>query len=138
MNWGRIFIAPSAFKSNTQFAILTHELVHLHTCQKIGIFRFEGNVPAWFSEGLAVLVSNGAGAEMYTDSAGIDWINEGKCFTPTKKGNLLKTSGKNNIFLPSPMFYKQSSLFIAYLQEGNKTAFHGLLMDMILKRGWIK
>jgi hypothetical protein len=130
MNWERIFLAPSAFESKTEKSILVHELVHLHTCQRLGTFKFIGNIPAWFSEGLAVMISNGAGAEDFSDSAAIDWINNDKCFSPTKSGNIIKTSGRNDSHLPWEMFYRQSSLFVIYLEKTNPTCFRTFLNDI--------
>lgn len=138
MNWSRIFISPLAFETKTENSVLVHELTHLHTCQKIGIFRFIGNIPAWFYEGIAVVVSNGAGAEIYSDSAAIDWINKDKCFTPTKNGNLIATSGRNDFALPFHMFYRQSSLFVLYLMESNHKAFISLLSDIENKQDFSK
>jgi hypothetical protein len=130
MNWGRVFIAPSTFESNTEKSILVHELIHLHICQHLGIFKFAGGIPAWFNEGLAVMISGGAGAEEYSDSAAISWINNDKCFTPTKNGNVIKTSGRNDSQLPWDMFYRQTSLFVKFLYESNPDAFQLLLKDI--------
>jgi hypothetical protein len=130
MNWGRVFISPLAFERKSEIPVLVHELTHLHTCQRIGIFRFIGNIPAWFTDGLAVVVSNGAGAEDYSDSMAIDWINTGKCFSPERQGNFLKTSAGNEPTLPWDMFYRQSSLFVKYLMSTNPKAFQMLLTDI--------
>ncbi len=130
MNWSRVFISPLAFERHSEIPILVHELTHLHTCEKIGIFKFIGNIPAWFSEGLAVIVSNGAGAEDYSDSAAIVWINQGKNFTPTKNGNFIKTSAQNDEALPWDMFYRQTSLFVDYLDKSNPIAFKSLIKDI--------
>jgi hypothetical protein len=130
MNWGRVFISPLAFERKSEIPVLVHELTHLHTCQRIGIFKFIGDIPAWFSEGLAVIVSNGAGAEEYSDSAAIDWINHGKCFTPAKNGNFIKTSAQNEEALPWDMFYRQASLFVDYVAKSNPVAFQSLIKDM--------
>jgi hypothetical protein len=127
-NWDRIFIAPLSFQKNNETPVLVHELTHLHISQKIGVFKMVGNIPPWFNEGFAVLISHGAGAEEYTDSAAIAWINHGKCITPNVKGNFLSPS--NDSQLPWDMFYRQSSLFVSFLREINPEAFQSLLSDI--------
>ena len=130
MNWGRVFISPLAFERKSEIPVLVHELTHLHTCQRIGIFKFIGNIPAWFTDGLAVVVSNGAGAEDFSDSIAIEWINNGKCFSPVRNGNFIKTSAGNEPALPWDMFYRQSSLFVKYLMDSNPKAFQLMLTDI--------
>lgn len=136
-NWGRVFISPLAFSSNTYTSILIHELTHLHTIEKIGIFHYIKTIPAWFSEGLSVYVSSGGGAESFTDSQAIDWILEGKHFDLTNKGSLLKPSGYVST-LPWPMFYKQSELFVKYLSVYDSTNFKILLRDLEQKKNFKK
>ena len=115
-NWGRIFISPLAFTRDTYEKILVHELAHLHTGEKTGVFHYVSDIPAWFSEGLSVYVSDGGGAESVSDSQAIDWIIEGKHFNPTAKGSLFKPSGYVST-LPWPMFYRQAGLFVKYLSD---------------------
>jgi hypothetical protein len=138
MNWGRIFIAPAAFESNAEIPILIHELVHLHIYQNIGIFKFYGDVPLWFSEGIAVMISQGAGAEDYSDSEAVAWIKEGKCFTPIRHGNLLNPSGENDSQLPWDMFYRQAYLFVSYLEKTKSLAFKLFLSDIEKKMNFQK
>jgi hypothetical protein len=93
------------------------------------IVKMVGNIPPWFNEGLAVVVSHGAGAEEYSDSAAIDWINKGRCIKPNGKGNFLKPS--NDTQLPWDMFYQQqSSLFVEFLEKSNPVAFQSVLKDI--------
>jgi len=129
VNWGRVFISPLAFSSNTYKSILVHELTHLHTVEKIGIIRYVNDIPAWFSEGVSVYVSNGAGAESYTDSAAIHWMMDGKHFNPTNKGSILKTSGYIST-LPWQVFYRQSKVFVNYLIEIDSSGFKNILKDI--------
>lgn len=135
-NWNRVFLAPLTFQKNNEIPVLIHELTHLHICQKIGIIRMICNIPPWFNEGLAVVVSGGAGAEEYTDSAAIDWINNNKCIDPKAKGNFLKPS--NDSKLPWDMFYRQSSLFVSYLQEEYPNEFKVFLSDIENKKKFKK
>ena len=136
-NWGRVFISPLAFTSNTYTSILIHELTHLHTMEKTGIFHYIGDIPAWFSEGLSVYVSNGGGAESFTDSQAIEWILEGRHFNPTNTGSLLKPSGYVST-LTWPMFYRQSELFVKYLMDYDSTSFKCLLRDLEEKKKFNK
>jgi hypothetical protein len=129
-NWDRIFLPPKAFIIKTQYAVLIHELTHLHTFQCIGTYRGVSNIPGWFTEGLAVLVSNGAGAEKYSDSAAYSWIKAGKHLTPCEKGDVFSPSGKNDRHLPWVMFYRQSYLFVRFLEQRDNVAFMKLINDI--------
>jgi hypothetical protein len=129
-NWDRIFLPPKAFVTKTEIPILIHELTHLHTFLCIGTYRTVSNIPGWFTEGLAVLVSQGAGAEKYSDSIGYSWIREGNHLTSLEKGNIFNPSGKNDRHLPWPMLYRQAYLFVKFLSGHNDAAFQGIIKDI--------
>jgi len=108
-------------------AILTHELSHLHLQQQLGVYDYNANVPAWFQEGLAVLVSNGGGAENVNEADAVKAILGGKHFTPEPQGSFwFKKSGRSYGLDPH-MFYRQASLFTGYLKKLSKIRF-GLFM----------
>jgi hypothetical protein len=128
-NWSHVFISQLAFNENIEYSILIHELTHLHTFYKIGTFHMIGDLPSWYTEGIATYVSNGAGAEDCTDSLAIEFIKNNKCIKITDKGNLLfpSTCIAN---LPFDVFYRQSYLFTKYLIKYDSVAFDQLLVDI--------
>ncbi|MGA2193428.1 MAG: hypothetical protein ABSG42_08660 [Nitrospirota bacterium] len=73
---------------NSAKMILTHELSHLHLSQRLGLFR-TAKIPAWFDEGLAVMVSGGAPAVDVSESDAAKAIMSGKCIKPDVSGSLL-------------------------------------------------
>ena len=112
---------------------LTHELSHLHLLQRLGILRLT-NLPAWFKEGLAALVSGGGGAQRVSDSQAIEAINQGHRFVPDEGRGVLASflfprygSYWN---LEQQMFYHQAMLFVDFLRKRDNAAFRRLLLDI--------
>ncbi len=112
---------------------LAHELSHLHLLQRLGILSFN-NLPAWFKEGLAALVSGGGGAQMVTDAQAIEAINQGQTFIPDEGRNALVS-----LFFPrygsywhleNQMFYHQAMLFVGFMREKDEAAFRRMLLDI--------
>lgn len=64
-------------------SFLTHELAHLLLYQRAGATGYI-RVPSWFREGIAVAVSNGAGAEGCTPQEAAQSVVEGKHFNPPR------------------------------------------------------
>ena len=66
--FGRVNLSPKLFSTQHQRlrAILTHELSHAHVVGWIGGVTYI-HLPNWFKEGLAVLVSDGGGAELVSE-----------------------------------------------------------------------
>lgn len=108
-------------------ARVIHELSHLHLQQQLGTYHFDANIPAWFQEGLAVLVSDGGGAEKVSEVEAIKAILAGRHFTPEAGGSVFfKKSGKSYGLEPH-MFYRQASLFTRYIKDLSPIHF-GLFM----------
>ncbi|MBN1984188.1 MAG: hypothetical protein JW795_21850 [Chitinivibrionales bacterium] len=127
-NWGRVFINPRVFSNRTATAILIHELTHLHTVQRRGMFRTIYTLPAWFTEGIATVASDGAGAESCPDSIAYHWIHEGRHFMSDVGRSSLSPriwSGKD---LSPHVFFRQSSLFVKYLILKDAIAFRQLVL----------
>ncbi len=103
------------FRETTR-AILTHELSHLHLQQRLGIYGYNAKLPAWFQEGLAVLVSGGGGAETVSDDDAARAILKGVRFTPETKGSFFFHKSANSYGLEPHLFYRQASLFVGYLR----------------------
>lgn len=113
--------------NETTKAILTHELSHLHLQQHLGIYNYNANVPAWFQEGLAVLVSNGGGAEKVSEADAVKSILESKHFTPEAQGSFWFHKSGKSYGLEPHMFYRQASMFVEYLKKLSEIQF-GLFM----------
>ena len=124
---GSLYISPRAIKTNTVKQILTHELSHMHFHQYIE----SSDIPAWFSEGMAVLVSDGAGAENVTREAAVESILSGHSIKPNESGSLLFPKTANYFGLETHMFYRQSLMFVSHLKHTNSERFE-LLINKLL------
>ncbi len=110
------------FRETTK-AILTHELSHLHLQQKLGLYHYGANLPAWFQEGLAVMVSGGGGAEtVRADDAG-KAILKGIRFIPEAEGSFFFPKSATSYGLEPHMFYRQASIFVGYLRDLSEIRF---------------
>jgi len=110
------------FRETTK-AILTHELSHLHLQQRLGVYGYNAKLPAWFQEGLAVLVSGGGGAETVSDDNAGRAIVQGMRFTPETKGSFFFHKSAKSYGLEPHMFYRQASLFVGYLRDLSDVRF---------------
>ncbi len=117
----RIFISPKPENTAERIPrILTHELSHLNLGQRRG---FLGALPVWFSEGLAVDVSGGGGAEGVTDDLRDRTIAEGHTFTPEIEGSTTASA----YGLDAHTFYAQAGLFVGYLRSLDERRFRTFL-----------
>ncbi len=110
------------FRETTR-AILVHELSHLHLQQRLGVYAYNAKLPAWFQEGLAVLVSGGGGAETVNDDNAGRAILKGMRFTPETKGSFFFHKSAKSYGLEPRMFYRQASLFVGYLRDLSSVRF---------------
>lgn len=122
----RLFLAPKAGKRI--YAILTHELSHLHMEQQLGMVDWHSGYPSWFQEGLAVYVSGGGGAEKVTPDEAGKSIAEGLSFTPDTSGSLLSKKTPSSYGLNPQMFYRQASLFVEYMHGLDEMKFRSFLL----------
>jgi hypothetical protein len=109
---------------------LTHELAHLLLYQRAGAVAYK-RVPSWFREGIAVLVSNDAGAEACTPANAARKILDGKAFDPTEAGSVLREKTAWNYDLQPPVFYREAELFVRYLRDRNPPAFQTALLEIV-------
>jgi hypothetical protein len=137
---GRVHLSPDLFGSQRHRlrAIVTHELSHAHLVGwlgKIAYFR----LPNWFVEGLAVMVSDGGGAE---------FVGEDEARMALKRGerivvNEVKILGDGHAIhleqMPtgrSPLSrfhlaYRQSGMFVAYLRDSDRSAFDQVMLTIL-------
>lgn len=125
----RILISPKKQNSIKRLkGLLTHELSHFHLYSYVGLI--DGYfLPTWFTEGLAVFVSNGIGGEKVSTNQAIEAINQKRFFYIEKKNS--KPS-----YMNPHMFYKQSELFIKYLYNKDKEKFKQFLIKVLKKENF--
>lgn len=124
----KLYLSPRIFDYGSEIArlYLTHELSHLHLLDRIGIFKMS-RLPYWFKEGLATYVSGGGGAHLVSEQQAIDSIRSGKRFTPNHKGGFIVQQTPKNFGLKPHMFYRQSMMFVRYLNNFDESAYRRLL-----------
>lgn len=106
-------------------AVVMHELSHAMLHQHLGL-RGMG-LPAWFDEGLAVLVSDGGGAETVTEAEALAAIRSGKHFVPDEAESVFGHRFGASFGLSEHMFYRQAALFVRYLRDRDPEGFRRLL-----------
>lgn len=115
--------------------ILLHELSHVHLRQHLGNRRYVTDVPLWFSEGLATMVSDGAGAGRITEQDARMSIASGKHLLPHSSGAYLKRAETVGDLRPTSFaFYRQSLMFVTFLQERNPAGFQKIVKELIAGR----
>ncbi len=82
---------------------------------------------------MAVYVSKGAGAGSVSEEEAVKAMLSGKAFEPDSAGGILdflfpKYGSHWN--LKPHMFYRQASLFVAFMKEHDSTAFEKILVAM--------
>lgn len=108
--------------------ILTHELSHLHLGQRLGIYGYNANLPSWFQEGLAVVVSGGGGAEKMSEAGAAKAILAGKGLKPEAYGSFFFKKFANSYGVEPPMFYRQSGMFVAWLRKQDQGRFRTFML----------
>ena len=109
--------------------ILPHELTHVLSVENINIL-FQAIPPAWFDEGLATLVADGAGAEKVSKQQAIESIRDGKYFVPNGDGKMFSRMYGDKWNLKPHMFYRQSMMLVEYLYEKDPDKFMKLVGDV--------
>jgi hypothetical protein len=138
---GRVFLSPALFSTKRQRmpAILTHELSHAHLRSWISELTYM-RLPHWFKEGLAVMVSEGGGAEGVSEAQARDAIQRGDHIAIESAGSLLNLATvkfNNPAEIPNGSFriemaYRQAGLFVSFLHDSNPAAFERM-MDAIFQ-----
>lgn len=123
----RLFISPKPENTAERLpSLLTHELSHLQIGQQMGLLK-SARIPAWFTEGLAVYVANGAGAETVSEDQARDAIRQGKYFLPETEGSLFPKRAQDYGLDPH-LFYREASMFVAYLRQLDELKFRAFLL----------
>jgi hypothetical protein len=109
---------------------LTHELAHLLLYQRAGAMAYM-RVPSWFREGIAVAVSNGAGAEGCTLTEAVQNIVAGMHFDPAENGSVFHDRTAASYALRTSIFYREAGLFVQFLMRQNPAGFEMALKGVL-------
>ncbi len=127
-----LFLNPVLLNRPASIApVLTHELSHLHLNQQHQMNFVD--YPAWFNEGLATFVADGSGADAVTEAEARQQIATGNIFPPHQSGSRLsldQTGPLLGMANGSHMFYRQSMMFIAFLQQRDEQGFKQFLLEL--------
>ncbi len=119
----------------TVAGIVLHELSHVHLRQYVGSWRYTSDIPSWFLEGLATLVSGGAGAGLSSEKEEKKSILAGSHFTPTDTGSIVQKPETVGDLEPNTFrFYRQSQMFVGFLRQTNPAAFQAALEGILAGR----
>jgi hypothetical protein len=134
---GRVNLSPKLFRPQQQrlLAILTHELSHAHIQGWIGETAYILRLPNWFKEGLAVVVSDGGGAELVSEEEARAAIQRGDQITIDDADSLQNVVGirferapaKTASWYPVVLAYRQAGMFVNYLRESDGRAFDRMI-----------
>lgn len=123
----RLFISPKLLQQQERIPrVLTHELSHLQLTQYLGRWDYHTKLPAWFKEGLAVYISEGAGAEKVSEQKALEAIKQGNTIRPNGSGSLLFMKTASSFGLRPHMFYRQSAMYVKWLHDLDDGKFHEL------------
>ncbi len=138
---GRVILSPTLCgrERDRLKGVLTHELSHSHLFGWRSSL-FSGRPPSWFTEGLAVMVSDGGGAEGISDEAAIDAMRRGYAIVVMDKGLWLdfasipfaiepprEPAQDDFVTTRQRLAYREAGLFVAGLRRSDPNAFANLL-----------
>ncbi len=133
---GNLSLSPRlGAEPDTVPAILTHELSHVLLQQRMGMFKAT-RIPPWFAEGLAVMVSDGGGAEGVGQEEVLAAFKAGKHFTPDMASLPFTQKTATHFNLPHRLFYRQAALFVKYLKEQKTSEFDALMSRLHIGMGF--
>ncbi len=133
--WGRVTLSPRlcAQERPRLAAVLTHELSHAHLLGWRSSL-FLARPPSWFTEGLAVMASEGGGAEGVSEEIAAQAILRGYAIAIGNKGRWLDFDAIPFAIEPlglsiprQRLAYREAAMFVAWLQARDRGAFARLL-----------
>ena len=127
----KLLLSPRVFDQGDEITrlYLTHELSHLHLLQLLGSYKMR-TLPFWFKEGLAAYVSDGGGANKVSEEEALASFHMGKHFIPNKTGGIFFQKTPSDFGLKPHMFYRQSMIFVSYLEKQNRESFREFLLSV--------
>ena len=134
---GRVNLSPKLFHPQhwRLRAILTHEMSHAHLVGYIGgtsYFR----LPPWFKEGLAVMISEGGGAELVKEDEAWAAIQRGEQIAiddPSSQQTTIDIhfahapEKQDPSWYPIVLAYREAGMFVKYLRQSDGPAFDRML-----------
>ena len=135
---GRVILSPTLCgKERARLpGVLTHELSHAHLSGWRSSL-FSARPPSWFTEGLAVMVSGGGGAEGVSEAEAAAAICRGYAIVVKDEGLWVDFASipfeidppRDNLAMPRQrLAYRQAAMFVAWLRERDPDAFARLLL----------
>jgi len=137
----RIAMSPAVWREEPDWlaAYLAHELSHEHLHSHLSPLEYF-RIPIWFVEGIAVVASDGGGAQRVTASEAEAEIAAGKFIETPDAASLFGNIGLRpppprmegeDLRLRMHMAYRQAGLFVAFLREQDPRAFKGLMHRLL-------
>lgn len=125
-----LILAPRLFEREPQrlYAILVHELSHLHLGLQIG--HYDHSVPIWFHEGLATLAAKGGGAEYGSDADALAAIIAGQRIMAGVRDSRIKRHRAADWGLNIHVFYRLSMRMVEYLRTLDEDRFRAFLLQL--------
>ena len=133
---GRVNLSPKLFwpQHRRLRALLTHELSHAHIQGWIGEFKYV-YLPTWFKEGLAVMISEGGGAELVSEDEARAAIQRGErlvindvvSLPNSIDVRLEKAPANTPAWYPVVLAYREAGMFLSYLRESDRPAFDRMM-----------
>jgi hypothetical protein len=127
----RVTLSPRLWRDDRAWleGDLTHELSHEHLFSHLSMIEYY-RIPVWFTEGIAVMASDGGGAQRISAQEAHRAIEVPD--DPNLFGNVsLKAPAPaiegEDMRLRMHTAYRQAALFVAHLRDGNAAAFNELL-----------
>jgi hypothetical protein len=137
---GHVVLSPVLFSTQRHRlpALVTHELSHAHLQSWISQLTYL-RLPHWFTEGLAVMVSGGGGAEGVSELQARDAIRRGDHIAIESASSLLNLAAVKFEHPPQVpdtsfrilMAYRQAGLFVTFLHDTDPVGF-ARMMNAIL------
>jgi len=144
--FGRVNLSPALYVRQRQRlrAILTHELSHAHIQGWISANAYI-HLPNWFKEGLAVMVSEGGGAEFVGEQEARAAIERGEHIAIDDAGSWRTLSEVTFERPPTGMTashvtllaYRQAGMFVTYLRNSDEPAFARMMKGVLDGRSFI-
>jgi hypothetical protein len=141
---GRVLLSPTLCRAERARlrGVLTHELSHVHLFGWRSSL-FSARPPSWFTEGLAVAVSDGGGAEGVSEVEAAEALRKGYAIVVTDDGRWRDfasirleieppgdPSRDDFVTFRQSLAYREAAMFVAWLRERDPDAFAKLLRDI--------
>jgi hypothetical protein len=138
---GRVNLSPKLFYPQhwRLRAILTHEMSHAHIAGWIGGISYF-RLPPWFKEGLAVMISQGGGAELVKEDEAWAAIQRGEQIAiddarspqTTIDIAFAKAPEKQDpSWYPIVLAYREAGMFVKYLRQSDGPAFDRMMKAVL-------